>query len=150
MRHRARKMGGGARARAAMAPCDVTPGTHTGAAMAGTGRVLAMRARGAGSAGLHGWGLWRDVRVAARDWRGFGLRCDVLPRVGGEARVPACQAWRSCSSRAKMRAKMAAIRACKAAGNTARFSRRAGAVMRRPAGWSLSGDGRFSIRPYFS
>ena len=143
MRHRARKLGGGARARAAMAPCDVTPGAHTGAAMAGTGRVLAMRARGAGSAGLHGWGLWRDVGVAARDWRGFGLRWDLI---GGGGRVPVCQAWRSWSSRAKMRAKMAAIRACRAAGNRARFSRGAHALLRRLVSWSLSGDGRFSIR----
>ena len=147
MRHRARKMGGGARARAAMAPCDVTPGAHTGAAMAGTGRVLAMRARGhgAGSASMRGWGLWRVVRVAARVWRGTGLRWDLI---GGGGWVPVCQAWRSWSSRAKMRAKMAAIRACRAAGNKARFSRGAHALLRRLVSWSLSGDGRFSIRPY--
>ena len=93
---------------------------------------------------------WRGVRMAGRDWRckdwrGIGLRWDLI---GGGGRLPVCQAWRSSSRRAKMRAKMAAIRACRAAGNKARFSRRAHALLRRPLSCSLRGDGQVSIRPH--
>ena len=140
-------MRGGARARhgrahAVMVPGDVMRGAH---AIAGVVRVLAMRARehGAGSASLQAGWPWRAVRGAARDWRGIGLRRDLI---GGGGRLPVCQAWRRSSRRAKMRAKMAAIRACRDAGNKARFSRGAHALLRRLLSWPLSGDGRFSIR----
>ena len=87
----------------------------------------------------------RNARVTGRGRCCIGLRWDLI---GGRGRLPVCQAWRSSSRRAKMRAKMAAIRACRAAGNKARFSRRAHALLRRPLSCSLREDGSVSIRPH--
>ena len=88
----------------------------------------------------------RGVEVRAQVWRvraGVG-RGDVVrsrdcgSRMGGRGRFPDCQSARSCSRRAKMRAKLAAIRASRAAGKRTRVccpKGHGGVAIGAPRGW---------------
>ena len=75
------------------------------------------------------------LAVLALGARGGAVRSwPAARRTGGVGRVPACQSWRSCSRRLKMRARQAKIRACKGSGNQPPQGL-AAVVARRPAIW---------------
>ena len=88
--------------------------------------------------------------VAARGAESGLVRMGGVGRVGGGGRLPDCQRRRICSRRAKMRAKMAAIRAAtRASGDLgARLQPAPEGAMgaRRLARWSASRDVWVSIR----
>ena len=104
-----------------------------GASTAAVAVLVAWRAGAAVRRACEGRGCRLGVR-----WVGFGaVGFGAGGRAGaGSGRLPDCQSRRICSRRLKMRAKMAAIRACTAAGHQAHFSCPAHAGRRRPANWS--------------
>ena len=85
----------------------------------------------------------RRVRRRGARLRDAGVRCAGW---GIRGRAPDCQSWRSCSRRSKMRAKMAAIRACRDAGSQPRSST-AGAVERSRARSAAREEDRDGIHP---
>ena len=86
------------------------------------------------------WGAWRVVRTwvrraeSGRDVRCDGARSDGARGCGGGS-WPACQSWRICSMRAKMRLRAAMLRVWMGAGIQAHFSC-ASTVPCRRAIWS--------------
>ena len=81
--------------------------------------------------------------VRAMGGKAGGVRA-LGVRVGAVGRAPACQSRRSCSNWSKMRAKAAAIRACRRAGSHPRAAAPR-AALRRRAMVSPRGEAQGSI-----
>ena len=146
------RLGGGARAER-----DRGRGCWDGAALAGRAATGRMRARTAGlAAGICGFDwfrratgqAWLRRRRAAAGRRSAvagAMSCACEWAAGNGGRRPACQNAKICSRRSKMRVKIAAIRACRAAGTVPRPSFD-GVVARKPASWSAKGEECDSIQ----
>ena len=108
---------------------------HVGGRGAGLGVSSGLGRARVGARGVAGLDCWAGAR---------GVRAGLALAGWAAGRVPACQSRTSCSSRPKMRAKMAMIRACREAGSHPRSSFDV-VVARKPASRLAKGEGSNDI-----